>query len=145
MASDMVSRDADARRFTRSGQISAEFARRLGLLEGSGQVSVLARRLTELALAEIADEFDLTFTESNAAPFVTHLAMALTRLNRGEPEVPPSDIVEEEIAFRTKEREVVHAVMKDCERLLDREIPESEIAFVTVHLCALLDAAQRTA
>ncbi|WP_169950463.1 PRD domain-containing protein [Microbispora sp. H11081] len=120
-------------------QISAEFAERLDLLEEARQITPLARRLTELAIAEIADELAVTFTEENAAPFVTHLAVALTRLNRFEREAAPSAVVDEEIRDRTREREVIQRVMEECEKLLDREVPESEIAYMTVHLCAILD------
>ncbi|GII81829.1 hypothetical protein Sru01_68110 [Sphaerisporangium rufum] len=120
-------------------QIKAEFAERLDLLEDARQITPLARRLTELTLAEIAEELGVTFTEDGAAPFVTHLAVALTRLNRLEMEAVPSAVVDEEIRHRTRERGVIQRVMEECEKLLDREIPDSEIAYMTVHLCAILD------
>lgn len=124
---------------TASAQLDAEFAERLDLLQDSGQITPLARRLTEFVLAEIAVELNVRFTEANASPFVSHLAVALTRINRGETGVAPSSVVEEEIRGRTKERAIMSRLVSECERLLDREIPESEVSYMTVHLCAILE------
>lgn len=125
----------------RSGrtQPSEVFRERLDLLEESETISPLARQLTELTLAEIAHDLDVQLTEDNAALFVTHLAAALTRLGRGEPEVAMSVIAEEEIASRERERSVVQRLMRDCAKLLGRAVPESEVSYMTVHLCAILD------
>ncbi len=120
-------------------RIAAEFAERLDMLEESGQVTNLARRLTELCLAELATDLHLTLDEDNAAQFVTHLAIALTRINRGDPAVAMSAVVAEEIADRQRELDAVTRVMGDASRLLQREVPESEITYMTVHLCALVD------
>ena len=103
--------------------IADEFRERLDMLEESEQVTNLARRLTEMSVAQLSDELQLTLTEDNAAPFVTHLAIALTRINRGDP---------------------VNRVMRDCSRLLQREISTSEISYMTVHLCVMVDLQSET-
>lgn len=118
-------------------QINAEFAERLDMLEEAGQVTPLARRLTEFVLAEIGKELKIDLTEDNAAQFVTHLTVALTRLNRGELAAAPSAVVDEEIRNHSHERDVMRRLMAECEKFLDREIPESEAAYMTVHLCAI--------
>jgi transcriptional regulatory protein LevR len=120
-------------------QLADEFAERLDMLEESGQVTKLARRLTELSLADLASQLGLRPTEDNAAQFVTHMAIALTRINRGDPEITVSPVAVEEIADRHREREAVTRVMHDCSRLLQRDVPESEIAYMTVHLSAMVD------
>lgn len=120
-------------------QVAEEFADRLDMLEESDQVTKLSRRLTELALADLASTLGLRFTEDNSAQFVTHLAIALTRINRGDAPVEHSAVAEEEIADRSREREAVSRVMHDCARLLEREVPEPEISYMTVHLCAIVD------
>lgn len=120
-------------------QVVEEFADRLDMLEESDQVTKLARRLTELALTDLATTLDLRFTEDIAAQFVTHLAIALARINRGDPPVELSAVVDEEIADRPSEREAMARVMTDCARLLEREVPETEISYMTVHLCAIVD------
>lgn len=126
---------------TAHAQVVAAFAERLDLLEESGQVTNLARRLTELCLADLTTSLNLTLTEDNAAQFVTHLAIALTRINRGDPEIAMSDVAAEEIADRTREHEAVTSIMRDASRLLQREVPESEITYMTAHLCGLVDEA----
>jgi transcriptional regulatory protein LevR len=118
--------------------VSTEFGERLDMLEGSGQITALARWLTEHSLAELARTLSVRFEEKNAAPFVTHLGIALTRLQRGD-EVEPSAVVADEIAERVREREVMRKVMGQCEELLDREVPKAELDYITVHLCALLE------
>ncbi len=131
--------DATPTSATAHAQVAAEFAERFDLLEESGQVTNLARRLTEMCLADLATDLGLTLTEDNAAQFVTHLAIALTRINRGDPEIASSVVAAEEIADRTREHEAVTRVMRDASRLLQREVPESELTFMTVHLCGLVD------
>ena len=120
-------------------QVVEEFADRLDMLEESEQVTTLARRLTELALSDLASTLHLRFTEADSAQFVTHLAIALTRINRGDAPVELSAVAEEEIADRVREREAVSRVMHDCARLLEREVPQPEISYMTVHLCAIVD------
>jgi transcriptional regulatory protein LevR len=121
-------------------EVSAEFRERLDMLEGAGQITALARWLTEHALAEIARHCAVRLEEANAAQFVTHLAVALTRLQRGE-EAEQSAVVADEIADRVRERKIMRRLMDECERLLDREVPEVEVDYMTVHLCALLEGA----
>lgn len=120
-------------------QVVEEFADRLDMLEESEQVTKLARRLTEMALTDLATTLHLRFTEEESAQFVTHLAIALTRINRGDAPVELSAVVEEEIAGRTRERDAMARVIRDCARVLEREVPESEISYMTVHLCAISD------
>lgn len=134
----MMTDDVKAESAARS-QVTEEFADRLDMLQESGQVSKLARRLTELALADLAVSLDLRFSEDDSAQFVTHLAIALTRINRGDPPVEISEVTEEAIADRTRERQVVSRVMHDCARVLERAVPEPEISYMTLHLCGIVD------
>lgn len=120
-------------------QVAEEFAERLDMLEESGQVTKLARRLTELALTDLASTLGLQFTEDDSAQFVTHLAIALTRINRGDAPVDVSAVVDEELVDRDRERAAMARVMTDCARLLEREVPATEISYMTVHLCAIVD------
>jgi transcriptional regulatory protein LevR len=120
-------------------RIEAEFGDRLDMLEDSDQITPLARRLCGFVLAEVSDQLDVEFTEGNAAPLVTHLAIALTRLNRGEAGIEASEVVEEEIRGRDRERAVVQRAMAECGRVLDRTIPDAEVSYMTVHLISIMD------
>lgn len=118
--------------------ISTDFVDRLDMFEEAGQVTSLVRFLTETSVARVALEFDLELTEDNAAQFVTHIAMALSRLQRGE-FAEPSAILEEELRDRVRERQAMRRVVGEIEQVLDREVPASEVDYLTIHLCALLE------
>jgi transcriptional regulatory protein LevR len=120
-------------------ELSAEFRERFDLLEETGQVTPLARWLTEHALAEIAQNLGVKLDDEKASQFVTHVGIALTRLQRGDGHVSASEVVTQAIADRTHERQVVRWVMDQCEQLLDRKVSDVEVDFMTVHLCALLE------
>jgi transcriptional regulatory protein LevR len=120
-------------------EASTEFKDRFDILEKSGQVTALARWLTESSLARIAQELALRITEENGAQFATHLAVALTRLQRGEPPVEFSGVVTDELESRGKEREIVRRVMTECQEVLDREVPDAEIDYMAIHVCALVE------
>jgi hypothetical protein len=119
-------------------EVGAVFEERLDLLEEAGQITPLARRLTEIMVAELANEFQLVLDEESGAPMVTHIAMALTRLNRGEVAAPLSESLEKELADRVSERAAVTRLMNETAEVLGREVPETEISYMTLHLSALV-------
>jgi hypothetical protein len=119
--------------------ISSEFGERFDLLEETGQITALARWLAEHALADLSRDLGIHFTEDNAAQLVTHLGIALTRLQRGDEEVAPSAVVAESIDGHDRERAVMRRVMDGCEALLNREVSEVEVDYMTLHLCALVE------
>lgn len=123
-------------RFPESMGVQA-FADRLSLLEESGQVTGVARRLTEDIIARIEREFDVQLDETNGAQMVTHVAMALSRVQRGDVETEVPAVVEEEIAGCDRERAFVDEIVKDWESKLGQEIPQAEVLYVVIHLCAL--------
>jgi transcriptional antiterminator len=118
--------------------VSTEFRERLDMFEEAGQITSLSRWLTENALAQIAKEFDLELTEDNASQFVTHFAMALSRLQRGD-FAEPSAVVADELAGRERERKVMRRIAMDIGQVLDREVPDSEVDYLTIHLLALVE------
>lgn len=119
-------------------EIKTEFQERFDMLEESDQITPLARHLTEFVLSEISVTLALTFNENNAASFVTHLSLALTRINRGESGVEHSEIVEEAIEEFAAERLIVQRLMNECGTMLGRNIPEPEVSYIAVHLCAIV-------
>jgi transcriptional regulatory protein LevR len=118
-------------------EIKTEFRERFEMLEESNQISPLARQLTGYVLSEISDTLIVKFNEKNAASFVTHLSLALTRIDRGEPGVEYSEVVEEAIVEFVNERIILQRLMNECSKVLGRIIPDSEISYMAVHLCAI--------
>ena len=113
------------------------FADRLSLLEDSGQVTGVARGLTEDLIGRIERGFDVRLDEANGAQLVTHVAMALSRVQRGDVETEVSAVVEDEIAACDRERAFIDEIVKDWTSRLGREIPQAEVLYVVIHLCAL--------
>lgn len=119
--------------------VETVFAERLDLLEEAQQITPLARRLTEFMVAELATEFQLALEDGSGGPMVTHIAMALTRLNRGERAAPFSATLEKELQGRGAERAAVTRLMQEAARVLGQEVPDTEISYMTLHLSALVE------
>ena len=115
------------------------FAERLDLLLESEQITPRARELTEQTVDRIEAAFGVGLDEDHGAQFVTHLAMALARLDRGDVEREVSSVVEQEISGRDRERSFMEEVLRDCGARIGRDVPEAEISYMTVHLCALTE------
>jgi transcriptional regulatory protein LevR len=116
---------------------ATEFAERMDVLEASGQVTADARRLTEEVIAEIEREFAVHLDEDSGAQLVTHLAMALSRVDRGDPQMTALAVVTDELADCPREHEFSRRVLGRCGEQLGRAVPEGEIAYLAVHLCVL--------
>lgn len=114
------------------------FAVRLQLLQESGQVSPAVAELTLEYVKKIEDRFEVQLTEENGAMLVTHLAMALERLQKGEPvgELPPEALAE--LKAQTEAWAFMSQLAQEVEARLGVTVPEAEIGFLTAHLGALL-------
>ena len=110
---------------------------RLDLLEQAGEITSRARQLTAAAIARIEREFDVRLDESNAAQLVTHLAMALSRLDRGDVETSVPAVVDDELETYTRELAFSRSLLDDLGSQLERAVPEAEVAYMTVHLAVL--------
>lgn len=117
-----------------------DLAERLDVLESAGEITPRARQLTEKVVCRIERELHVRLNEGNAAQLVTHLAMALGRLDRGEPERAIDDLVEDVAVGHPREFEFAQSVMESCAEEIGRPIPLAEVMYLTVHLVVLLDA-----
>jgi hypothetical protein len=117
------------------------FTARLDLLEGSGQVSPTARTATLGVVAAAERAFGVALSEDNGALLVTHLAMALTRAERGEehPGDPPQAVVDE-VRAREAEWRFVADQLAACAAAVGAPIPDAEQVFLTAHLCVVTGA-----
>lgn len=113
------------------------FTERMDLLESSGQVTTTARQLTDEVIDEIEREFVVQLDEESGAQLVTHVAMALSRVDRGEPHTTALSVVEDELADCPREHDFSRRVLGRCGERLGRSVPEGEIAYLAVHLCVL--------
>jgi transcriptional regulatory protein LevR len=110
---------------------------RLDLLERANQVTPLARALTDEAIARIEREFEVVLDEANAAQLVTHLAVALSRLDRDEALTETPAVVGDELAEYPRELAFVRELLADLGTQVGRRVPDAEVSYLTLHLCAL--------
>lgn len=113
------------------------FASRLDLLVGSGQISSQAKAMTTRYVSEIEREFAVQLTEERGSALVTHLAMSLTRVGSGEPEIHAPAALIDEVAEHRRELEFTRALLSRFGTDLGCVVPESEVVFMTAHLRVL--------
>jgi transcriptional regulatory protein LevR len=112
---------------------------RLNLLEGSEVITPRARTLTEDAMETIQAQFAAPLPAERAAQIATHVAMALTRLERGDPEGDLPAQVTDELADRHDERRLATELAAGWERALDTGVPQAEVDYLIMHLAVLAD------
>jgi transcriptional regulatory protein LevR len=112
-------------------------ADRLQFLADAGVITGTARDLTAESVVRIAARLGASLDAEAAAPLVTHIAMALSRVERGEQEADLPAVVEAEIADLLQERAFAETLARRWGEVLDRTIPESEVLYVVVHLATL--------
>ncbi len=125
----------------RSASAPVSLAQRLAFLADSGVVSRTARRLTEEAMADVAARVG-ALDQETAAALATHVAMALTRVDRREPEAQLPDVAAAELESRPEELAFARELADRWERELGRQIPRAEVAYVALHLAALVELAR---
>lgn len=112
---------------------------RLDLLERSGVITPRARLLTVSTIGRIEGSLGLALDEDNGAVLVTHVGMALSRVERGEPEPDIPEVVVDEIAERYLEHELAASLVAEWSAALGRPIPDAELSYLVVHLSVLRD------
>src|SRR2546426_9047568 len=107
---------------------------RLALLEASGVVTPQAATLTLEATDQIERAFGVTLEADAWEMGSTHLATALSRVERGE-ELPPVDLASlAEIESRTEELELARQLVAHFSRALGRRIDPGETYLIATHL-----------
>jgi transcriptional regulatory protein LevR len=108
---------------------------RLDLLTLSEQITEQAKEMTVKAMGIVEDTYRISLDEDNAAAFVTHFAVACTRIERGEPVTSYRANIAEAVEQFPELHQHAGALFQG----LSREVPEAEVGFITMYLCALLD------
>ncbi|MFH8408168.1 PRD domain-containing protein [Streptomyces sp. NPDC018019] len=113
-------------------------AQRIRLFVESGQVRPEVAAFVRAELDALAAE-GCAVTEDTTGMLTSHLLMALTRLQDGEPveEFRTDDVVAAELAHHPHAVQRARAVSLRAERALGAPLPESEINFLAMHLAVL--------
>lgn len=113
------------------------FEERFALLVESGQVSAEAIGAVNDLLAGVVAYLGRPLDEEADAPAVTHLAMVMERLARGE-EVPPlPEEVIDEARGCPEEWALAADLLQRAAAVWGRQAPVTEIAYLTIHLRSL--------
>ncbi|SIR04806.1 PRD domain-containing protein [Alkalispirochaeta americana] len=111
---------------------------RLGLLEQSGQMSSKVKENIEAIRTFFIDDAGIELIEENGSRFITHVVMALGRIEREE----PVEALDDEAFEEFKESDVFEKATDMTDRLvgiLSFDIPESEIKYFIINICLILD------
>jgi transcriptional antiterminator len=108
---------------------------RLDILSTSGQITEAAKKQTLRAISIVEDEYKIELSENNASAFVTHFAVACTRIQKGEPVSAYRSNIEEAV----KRYPELYSQSKHLFEGVVGEVPEAEYGFITMYLCAILE------
>jgi len=114
------------------------FDERLGILRSGNVISESVENLVRRVIFRLSDRWRINLTEESGGRIVTHLAMALMRIEKGEKIPPPqADLLDEfrEIAVFPDSVEIV----EDLIGWTPLDLPESEKSYLIVNVCLILD------
>lgn len=111
---------------------------RLNLLSDAGEIDEKIKYAIINFLENFKKAYSIEITEENGSMLVTHLAMALARIKRGE----EIDTVDEEIFKEVKETNIYKEIPRfyaEIENELNIQIPEVEKDYIALHVCTLIE------
>ena len=114
------------------------FDERLGILRSGNVISEEIENLVRRVVSRLEEHWQLSLTEENGSRMVTHLAMALMRISRGEEIKPPEDNALEEFSGLDV-FELSMEIMNDLEDWTPMNLPKAEKDYMVVNICLLLD------
>lgn len=117
--------------------MNEELKLRLNILLGAGEIDEEIVASVEAFALLLQERYHITLTEENGSMMITHLAMALGRIKRGEEINGMDPAVLEEIKHNKVYQDLPHLYGKLEERL-QLTLPESEKGYLALHLCSLL-------
>ncbi|TCL76506.1 PRD domain-containing protein [Hydrogenispora ethanolica] len=110
---------------------------RLAILLAAGEIDEPIQGAVVAFAKALEERFGLELAEDNAAMFITHLAMALARICRGEAVAGLDEAALEELAGIPAYHELPE-LYRGLERRLGIAIPEAEQNYITLHACVLV-------
>ena len=114
------------------------FDERLGILRSGNVISSEAEDKVKKVVYRLKERWKLALTEENGGRMVTHLAMALMRIDRGEEISSPADDILEEF----RELDIYEASVEIVDDLIawaPMNLPRAEKDYMIVNICLLLD------
>jgi transcriptional regulatory protein LevR len=111
---------------------------RLGILLEGKVISAEAAALVRRVVSRLRDRWGIILTEQNGGCMITHLAMALARIERGEEiAAPEGDLL---VEFRNMDcfpRAL--EIVADVSACTPMKLPAAEGDYLVIYVCLLLD------
>ena len=114
------------------------FDQRLGILRSGNVISSEVEDQVRKVVSRLEERWEIRLTEENGGRIVTHLAMALMRIKKGEIIPSPDNSVIEE--FRDLDIfELSCEIVDDLVAWTAIALPKAEKEYMIVNICLLLD------
>ena len=116
-----------------------EFDERLNILRSGDVISVTVEALVRKVILRFYERWNIRLTEESGGRMVTHLAMALMRIERKEEIASPeTDLLDEFRSLEVFSRSV--EIIDDLIAWTPMELPKAEKDYMIVNICLILDA-----
>lgn len=115
---------------------------RLNILRDSGTLSQKNYDNVLKVIEYFNNKYSIVLTEANASAFITHLCMALERIDKGE-QVEPLDQEVYEAASQEPTFEKASACCRDIREILP-QLPDVEVEYICAHVGVMLASISET-
>jgi transcriptional regulatory protein LevR len=123
--------------FAHEEAIGGPFEERFRLLLESGQATEDTIAATKAALRLVEKHYAIQLNEELGAVLATHIASTTKRLLDGQTLFQLPDVAWQEIQAYPEELALAVDLVVSMEHSLGTSIPQDEVGFVAVHLCAI--------
>lgn len=109
---------------------------RLNLLLDAGEIDEEIIQIIAEFTRMVEEELSLSIDEKNGSMFITHMAMALSRIKKGEEIMPMDESLLDEVKASNAYNKIP-TLIDEIEKRFDINIPKSEFGYIALHLCNL--------
>lgn len=110
---------------------------RLEILRDGKVISAKVDALVRRAISRLRDRWGIILTEENGERMVTHLAMAMARIERGEKIAAPEGVLLDEFRDMDCFPRTVE-IVEDVAAFAPLELPAAERDYLVIYMCLLL-------
>lgn len=115
-----------------------EIKYRMDILKEAGQISQLTYERVEKIINHFLSKHLIQIDETNGAMLITHLCIALSRMEKGE----KINKIEEEMFEEVRKNKFfmkAQEAMEEINKILGSEMPVEESGYMMMHLCVLFE------
>ena len=118
--------------------VTVVFNERIGILRSGNVISPKVEEQVRAVIFRLEDRWQLSLTEEKGGRLVTHLAMALARIEKGdEISAPEEDQLGEFRSLSVFEEAV--KIVEDIIEFAPITLPEAEKGYMILNICLILD------